>query len=245
MTTELDLAQLLFEAQTDGRHDVDATPYSSLDRDAAYRVQTRVLDMLGGTPGMLKTGLHSDGVGVVAPILRSRVGHSGSFELPSANVIGLELEVGLVLGSDLTSDTARADEIDIIEAIDHYFVGIEICGSRYRDRALAGQNGGLADNMSALGYAIDPTPRERGADIHGLDVELNFDGARIYAAPAKHGFGTVLASLVAYARDQHPTYPLKAGTIVTTGSLCGLVPITGTGRVTGQLGNHIVAFDIV
>ena len=38
MTTELDLAQQLFEAQQDGRQDVDAAPFSTLDRAAAYRI---------------------------------------------------------------------------------------------------------------------------------------------------------------------------------------------------------------
>jgi len=32
--------------------------------------------------------------------------------------------------------------------------------------------------------------------------------------------------------------------VVTTGSLCGLVPISGTGHVVGRLGNHAVSFDI-
>ena len=54
MTTELDLAQQLFEAQQDGRQDVDATPFSTLDRAAAYRIQARVLDMLGEKPALLK-----------------------------------------------------------------------------------------------------------------------------------------------------------------------------------------------
>src|SRR5690606_23615084 len=101
-----------------------------------------------------------DGRGAAAPIYASGFGHSG-FRLPSTNVIGLELEVGLVLGADLSVEAA-ADEIAAVDAIDHYFVGIEICGTRYADRAAAGYEGGLADNMAALGYVLDPTPRELG-----------------------------------------------------------------------------------
>ena len=243
MSTELDLAQQLFEAHKDGSRTVDAGPFSVLDRAAAYRVQTRVLDMLGDAPKMLKTAVHSDGAGVVAPILR--LDQSGSARLPASRLIGLEVEVGIVLARDITSEAATADEIDAIEAIDHYFVGVEVCGTRYKDRAIAGATGGLADNMSAFAYVMDPTPRDLGADIDGFDVTIEFAGKRIYNAPAKHGFGTVLASYLAYARNQHPAYPLKAGTIITTGSLCGLVPVSGTGHVAAGLGAHVIQFDIV
>jgi 2-keto-4-pentenoate hydratase len=242
MSTELDLAQQLFEANKDGSQSLDATPFSVLDRAAAYRVQTRVLDMLGDTPKMMKTAVHADGAGVVAPILR--LDQSGNARLPASRLIGLEVEVGIVLARDITSAEA-VDEIEAVEAIDHYFVGVEVCGTRYKDRALAGPTGGLADNMSAFAYVIDPVPRDLGADIDGFDVTIEFAGQRIYTAPAKHGFGTVLASYLAYARNQHPAYPLKAGTIITTGSLCGLVPVSGAGHVAAGLGAHIIQFDIV
>jgi 2-keto-4-pentenoate hydratase len=243
MPTEPEMIQQLAEAHQRGVHDVDASLFATLSRDAAYRIQAGVMSALRTTPAMLKTGVHSDGVGVVAPIFL--LGQSGAFRMSSANVIGLELEVGVVLGSDITPEAAGADEIGIVEAIDHYFVGVEICGSRFVDRALAGLNGGLSDNMSALAYCINPTRRDAGADVDGFDVMLSFAGAEIYRAPAKHGFGTVLASVIAYAKNQVPAYPLRAGTIITTGSLCGLVPIIGTGHVIGRLGNHTVEFDIV
>lgn len=245
MTNENDLAHRLAEAHRAGRHDLDAAPYAPLERDAAYRVQLATMSELGQTPALYKTLIAPDGLGTVAPIYQSGFGKSGSFKLSSPNITGLELEVGLVLANDLTAEAANRDEIDIVEAIDYYFVGIEVCGTRYVDRTIAGPNGGLADNASALGYVMDPTHRDPGADIENYDVELEFAGQKIWSAPAKHSFGTVLKSFIAYAKNQHPAYPLKAGTIVTTGSLCGLVPITGTGHVVGRLGSHTVEFDIV
>lgn len=244
MPTETDLAQQLIEAQRAGRHDVDAVPYAALDRAAALRIQSATMSALNETPALLKTIVTPDGLGTCAPIYRSRVGNSGAFQLSSPMITGLEVEVGLVLASDLTTDAANRDEIDIIEAISHYFVGIEVCGTRYADRSLAGVNGGLADNASAYGYVIDPAHRDAGAEIENYDVRLEFAGKEIWAAPAKHSFGTVLNSFIAYAKNQNPAFPLKAGTVVTTGSLCGLVPISGTGHVVGRLGNHTVSFDI-
>jgi len=245
MTLVDDLAHRLAEAHKSGRHDVDAKPYSELDRQSAYDVQFKVMRLLGQSPGLYKTAVAPDGAGAVAPIFASRFGQSGAFRLPSANVTGLELEVGLVLDRDLDVETARHDEIDIVEAIDYYFVGIEICGTRYVDRTIAGFNGGLADGMSSLGYVMNPLHRDLGAEIDGFDVTLEFAGNRIHAAPARHSFGTVLNSFIAYAKNQLPAYPLMAGTVVTTGSLCGLVPVSGAGHVRGTLGSYSVEFDIV
>ena len=244
MTDTADLARRLALAHRNGLHDVDPAPFASVTRDDAFAIQRAVQAELGVATGLIKTAIAPDGLGAAAPIYASGFGHNG-FQLPSTNVIGLELEVGLVLGSDLSVEAATADDVAAIDAIDHYFVGIEICGTRYADRAAAGYNGGLADNMAALGYVLDPTPRVLGAEVENFDVELNFAGQRIYFAPTKHSFGNVLASYIAYARNQQPHLPLKAGTVITTGSLCGLVPISGTGAVLGKLGNHTVSFDIV
>jgi 2-keto-4-pentenoate hydratase len=238
MTTEAELIRLLADADRAGIHTVDPTLYAELDHPAAYRIQTGVLAATGEHVGMLKTGIHGGTIGVVAPIFASRVGRAPDFRLPVANVLGLEVEVGLVLQRDVASSA------DLPAAIDHYFLGVEICGSRFTDRKLAGLNGPLADNMTALGYAVGPT-RPLEDEIDGLDIALEFAGNQIYAAPAKHGFGTVLASVSAYAENQQTAYPLRAGTIVTTGSMCGLVPTSGIGHVVARLGNEQLEFDIV
>lgn len=243
MTDEATLIQQLADAQRNGTHGVDAAPYAGLDQPAAYRVQTGVLEALGETAGLYKSAVAPDGSGVIAPIFTSRVGQSGAFQLSTANVLGLEVEVAVVLGKDIPA--GGLDQADLVEAIDHYIVGIEVVGSRFIDRAAAGFYGGLADGMASLGYVINPMHRDAGAELHNFDVELSFAGQQIHAAPAKHGFGTVLASLVAYSKAQVPQYPLKAGTIITTGSVCGLVPVSGPGHAVAQLGVHRVEFDLV
>ena len=236
--TEAEMIAALADGQRHGTHTVDGAPFAALDRASAYRVQSAVLTSSGGELGMLKTAVQSDGVGVAAPIYRANVGRSG-FRLPVANVLGLEVEVGLVLGKDVGPHT------DIASAVDHYFTGIEIVGSRFVDRKAAGVSGQLADNMSGLGYVIGTEPRPLKDRIEGLTVTLEFAGSQIYSAPAVHGFGSVLASVTAYARAQRPELPLKAGTIITTGSLCGLVLTSGTGHAVARLGDDLVEFDLV
>jgi 2-keto-4-pentenoate hydratase len=240
--TEAQLIDALVDAQRAGSNAVDSAPYAALDREAAYRVQVGVMNALGETAGMLKTAVHADGVGVVAPIYADKVGRAPCrLSLPTG--IGLEVEVGVVLGRDLPA-SATVGEDDVAAAVDHYFLGVEICGTRYPDRKAAGPMGGLADNMSGLGYVIGPR-RAVGADIAGCEVVLEFAGKVIHAAAVRHAFGTVLASLVAYARAQRPEFPLRSRTIVTTGSMCGLVPASGPGRVKATFGAEALEFDLV
>src|SRR3569833_2509086 len=236
--TEAEMIASLADGQRHGTHTTDAVPYASLDRATAYRIQSSVMTAVNANVGMLKTAIHADGVGVAAPIFAAAGGRDG-FRLPVANVLGLEVEVGVVLGKDVGPET------DVASAVDHYFTGIEVVGSRFADRGLAGANGQLADNMSALGYVIGTEPRALKGQIDGPTVTVEFAGKQIYCAPAKHGFGTVLASLAAYAKALLPGLALKAGTIVTTGSLCGLVLTSGTGHVEARLGDDRVEFDIV
>ena len=243
MTSEADLIRLFSDAQRSGARSLDVAALAGLDRAAAYRVQAGTQASLGEAVGMLKTAVHPDGVGVAAPIYASRVGRSPSFALPADRVVGLELEIGLVLGHTIANNP-EIDEAEIIPAIDHFFTGIELVGTRFADRKAASPAAGLADNMSAFGYVIGPR-YGRGTAIASLDVTLELAGRQIHAGAARHGFGTVLASLVAYARAQQPGMALTAGTVVTTGSLCGLVLTSGAGHVVGRLGGETVELDLV
>ncbi len=236
---EARLIERLVDSHRHGVHDVDANAYAGLDRAGAYRIQAGVAAALGQRVGMLKTAIQADGVGVAAPIYAGGVGNAPAFRLPRINVVGVEVEVGVVLKTDLPG---AATEAELRAAIDHYFLGVEICGTRYIDRKAGTPATGLADNMSSLGYAIGP-PRADDS-IAGLTIHIAFNGEEIYAAPAKHGFGTVLASVIAYSAHQQPGLPLRAGMIITTGSMCGLVPTDGPGHVTATLGDESLEFDI-
>jgi 2-keto-4-pentenoate hydratase len=237
--SEAELINALVAAHRAGTHPVDGALFAGLDRAAAYRIQDGVTAGLGASVGMLKTAILPDGTGAAGAIYAQHVGRAG-FRLPIANVLGLELEVGLLLGKDVPADATA-----IATYVDHYFTGIEIVGSRYADRSKAGPLGGMADNFASLGYVIGTEPRPLRDTLDGANAILEFAGRQIWSAPAKHSFGTVLASLAAYAKAQHAAYPLKAGTIITTGSLCGLVPTSGPGHVVGRLGDDRVEFDLV
>ena len=235
--SESELIAHLIEAQRAGARSIDQGEMVEIDRAAAYRIQAGVMHGLGERPGVIKTAVQSDGMGVAAPIYASHVGHAPRFSLSTSRIVGLEVEVGVVLSRDVASST------DLPGAIDHFFLGIEVCGTRLIDRKAATPSAGLADNMSAFGYVIGGR-RTSGDSISGLDVALKVDGRVIHDAPAKHGFGTVLASLMAYADRQVRHLPLHAGTVITTGSMCGLVPWSTPGAVVASLGAESVSFTL-
>src|SRR3569623_2715834 len=142
--TEAEMIASLANGQRHGTHTVDGAPFAALDRASAYRIQFGVMAAIGAKVGMLKTAIHGDGVGVAAPIYAANVGRTG-FRLRVANVLGLEVEVGVILSKDVGPET------DVASAIDHYFTGIEIVGTRIADREKAGANGQHADHLNGRG----------------------------------------------------------------------------------------------
>jgi 2-keto-4-pentenoate hydratase len=241
MSTEAELVQQLTEAQRSGTQPVDATALAGVDRAAVYRFQQSVMAALGEHAGMYKVWTNAEGDAAIAPIYASRIGDSGAVKVPSATVTGLEVEVGVVLSRDLP---AGSDRRAVDASLGRFFMGIEICGTRVADRSKASLEGGFADNMSAFGYAFDTRDWEHGAAADGKEIILTFKGAPIWAGPARHGFGGVLNAVYAYAALPRQPYPLTAGTILTTGSLCGLVPTKGPGRGVARMGGHTVEVEL-
>jgi 2-keto-4-pentenoate hydratase len=241
MTTESELIRQLADAQRAATPVVDASAAAGLERAAAYRVQTGFFAALGERAGMYKVWTDGKGDAALAPIPASRIVNSGG-RLPAAGMAGLEVEIAVELARDLP---AGADRATVDAAIGRYVMGIEVCASRYADRSAASFDVGLADSMSAYGYVIGAGDWQHGPDADGREIVLTVAGTQVWRGPAKHGFGGVLNAVYAYAALAAPPYPLRAGTLVTTGSLCGLVPATGPGKAVATLGGHSVDVELV
>lgn len=243
--SEAELVQLLVDAQrAGGKPVVDPETLAHLDLEAAYRVSLGQQEALGENVSLYKTAVRNDGSpGVASPIWASRVGNSGpDYVFPAGlEVKGLEFEVGVKLARDIeVSDDLDEDAVEA--AVDHYFLGIEVVGTRLAPTKTGEKPSpaqALADHNSALGYVFGGN-YARGRDVSGLTVSLEIDGKEIDRKPAVPGCGTVLASVVAYGKAQFPGFPLKAGTVITTGSLngCVLLPEGAKGLVVGRLGDE-------
>jgi 2-keto-4-pentenoate hydratase len=244
MTDEAWLARQLAEVLRAKKTGVDSAPYRDLDFSAALRVQALVQKMSGEDVVAAKVAVPVGYPAMGTPIPGSMVSTEGKAVVSARLVEGIEVEVAVVLGRDLTPAIAEQGEDAVVETIDRFIVGVELVGSRFSDRLSAGLMAELADNLSSAGYVTD-LQREwtHGTDLTNAEVEVTLNDKVLYSAPAKHVFGDVLRSLVAYARQPTASLPLRAGLIVTTGTLCGLINIPDSGRVVASLADHAINLD--
>ena len=242
MTIESDAVAQLAAAYRAGTRSVDQASLAGIDRATAYRIQADTMAAVGERAGAYKIAVAADGTGAIAPIYSAHVGNSGELKLEAARTLGLEVEIGMVLAKDLP---AGSDRSAVEAAIGRYFLGIEICGTRFVDRDGASFDAGLDDTMSGYGYAIGTVDWTRGTDIDGPEVILKRGTEVIHQATQKHSFGGILEALIAYAAMPEQPYKLTAGTVVTTGSLCGLVRNNAPGPVSAEFAGQTVTLELI
>lgn len=205
--------------------ELDALPV-----DQAPAVQLAVMQRLGEVAPASKVAINREGRAVIAPMFGSRFVESGS-ALPMAGATGLEVEIAVRLGRDL------APGMDLLSAIDGFFVGVELIGPRLANHRQAGLGAFLADNLVSNGYAINRSvPWSHGPDI-GFSVVVEVDGRKVHDAPALNPFGGVLVALGAYLQAPFDCHgALRAGHMITTGTLCGVIPISGPCEIHARIG---------
>lgn len=247
MTIVERFADVLATAHRTGRPARLDAELDALPVDDAPAVQIGLMQLLGETAPASKVAINKAGRAVAAPMFGSRFVESGA-TLALAGAIGIEVEVAVRLGRDLTPELAAQGESGLLSAIDSFLVGIELIGPHIANHREAGLGALLADNLISGGYVLNAEqPWRRGSDIADAIVTAAIDGAEIYRAPAANPFGGVLVALDAYARapfDRHGV--CRAGHIITTGTLCGLIPVAGPCHVLAGLGpNHRVELTLV
>jgi len=238
MTVVDRLADALAQAhRSSARIQLDAE-LDALPVDDAPAVQAAVMQRLGETAPGSKVAITKTGRAVVAPLIASRFVLSGA-TLPLHGTIGLEVEIAVLLRRDLTPDLAAEGPTALLTAIDAFYVGIELIGSRIFNHRDAGPGVLLADNLISNGYATNlAQPYPHGTDISDAIVTVQIDGMEVHRAPAVNPFGGVLVALEAYARSPFDTYnALRAGQIVTTGTLCGVIAVSGPCEIWAAIGD--------
>jgi 2-keto-4-pentenoate hydratase len=155
-----------------------------------------------------------------------------------AGVWGVEPEIAVRLGADLPRRIVQAySRDDILSAVDAVLVGIEIVASRIIDHKTAPFLLYLADNIGHAGYAVGAEKRNwHDLDLANLRVTLTINSEIVHDAVGGHPTGDPIKPLVDYANAQSDRLGgLRAGQIITTGSLCGLVAVEGPGEVSAAI----------
>lgn len=151
----------------------------------------------------------------------------------------VEIELALRLARDVPFRPAQPySRAELLGHCDKAFLGIEIVESR-----LANWFGKvafplwIADALGHGGYLIGPELDIKVLDdLAGLGCFISLNGVTLYDQPAVHGNGDPMAPFLAWAnRKAEFMGGLRAGQIVTTGSLCGGVLSPGKGEVVTKL----------
>lgn len=157
--------------------------------------------------------------------------------------IGAELRVEIELALRLARDVPFRPErpysrAELLGHCDKAFLGIEIVESR-----LANWFGNvafplwIADALGHGGYLLGPELDIAVLDdLTGLGCFVSLNGVTLYDQPAVHANGDPMTPFLAWAnRKADFMGGLRAGQLVTTGSLCGGVLSPGTGEIVTRL----------
>jgi 2-keto-4-pentenoate hydratase len=226
---ETPLAQRLLDAHKSGAEVVGAP--SPANVAAAMAEQRALATALGAGVDGWKVAIHPEAGPIAAPLL-SHLVRTSSASWPYADGILIEIEIAVRLARDLPpmAYTRHA----IIDAIGSVSVGVELVRSRLAPGAPFLSF--LADNLGNAGYVVGAATPWTDFDPATLRCSLAIDGNRIQDAPCVHPQNDILAPLVAYAaRPNDRLGGLKAGQIVTTGSLCGAIPLPRSGRLIAEI----------
>jgi 2-keto-4-pentenoate hydratase len=213
------------------------------DEATAYQVQADLGRKLGwfgdALPTHWKSGARTpEGPYTHAPLPPAGVLASGDdASLLPFNSRTIEGEFALRLGRAVTPEQAQdlrsADVAGLEALIDGLCVSIEIVDSRWIDPASAPALSKLADLQShgalVLGrwhpYARRDWSRQRCTVTIGDEAPRSFEGSLSVVSPL-----AVLAPWLRHATRHGDTVP--AGTVVTTGTWCGMLPAAAGQRVT-------------
>lgn len=193
------------------------------------QVQALVQRRLAKPVGGWKVAIGPQQLPVAAPLLDLL---PDSSEIRLFRNCTIEVELAVLLRKDLPKrETGSYQRADILESIENVVMGIEMIGGRFDSATSVPFLSFLADNLGNRAYVVGGTvPRTALSEVNGLDCHVTLGGQTLYQAPAAHPAGDPLLPLLAYANAQNDCLGgLKAGQVVTTGSLCGVLPVSGAG----------------
>jgi 2-keto-4-pentenoate hydratase len=191
----------------------------------AYEVQALVAAKLGAVKAW-KTGAPSpDAEPILAPIFADLV-HVSPARLPAAafHRLGIEAEIAYRLGRDLPKRHESYKRDEVVEAIAAILPAIEIVDSRLAACEALDPLWKLADNQINGGLVIGRAVENwRRVDPTTQPVALSVDGEVVRSGEGGNSAGDPLRLLVWMANNvaEH-CGGIRAGQIITTGSLTGL-----------------------
>jgi len=218
-------------------------PLASLEREGvvpenfetAMAVQRAFVKASGKSVTGWKLAIRPDGEAIGAPILDCyRVEDNNIASFPEAGTEGIEVEICFTLSSDIPArDKAPLTRGDLMRHIGEVHLGVELLRYRLVEKNQVPFPLFLADRLANHGFVIGPEINPgvlevfAGNETHLPQLSITEGSVQLFDATVKHPNGDPLAPLVAFANAAfNKGDMLKAGNIITTGSLCGAIPST-------------------
>ena len=245
----LPLARALIERRRNQRllpFNAELTPR---DINESMAIQGVVAHAVGASVAGWKVGYTPDMIPVAAPLYAQVMHQSGArLRIGPSGESGIEVELALRLRHDLPPRPgAPYNRNDILNATQAILAGVEIVESRFPREPRPSFLALLADNISNGAYVCGSDVKVDSAlDLGSLRVLLAVDGRLIHEGVGGHASGDPLAPVIDYANRPCDVFGgLKAGQIVTTGSLSGCPFIQGACRIEASIdGLGKVALEI-
>ena len=228
LTTDLEIADALIAARSGGEQ-VDAERCAIADFEQAYRIQALVLQRCeagsDASPHCWKSGGASRQTELTHALLPS----AGIWVSPAQaggwpfRIRGVEAEIALRLGRTVDATlAAQLSEHDSAQLIDAMTVSIEMVDSRWRQGVEVSPAHKLADHQLHGALILGAWQPYQARDWSRQSGEVRIGSQRI-AFSGSHPLQDPAWLLPCWLRHatQHNRV-LPAGTVVTTGSWCGM-----------------------
>jgi 2-keto-4-pentenoate hydratase len=210
-------------------------PGSFLD---GLAIQADIAKTLGHAQAGWKVAIAEDGTPVAGLMPGPWLAPGDVYDGAIGAELRVEIEIALRLAKDVPMRPNQPySRAELLGHCDKAYLGIEIVESR-----LANWQGvpfalWLADALGHGGYYLGQELDMKVLDdLTGLGCFIALNGVTIYDQPAVHGNGDPMAPFLAWAnRKDELMGGLRAGQIVTTGSLCGGVLSPGKGEIVTKL----------
>lgn len=210
-------------------------PGSFLD---GLAIQADIAKTLGHAEAGWKVAIAEDGTPVAGLMPGPWLAPGDVYDGAIGAELRVEIEIALRLATDVPMRPNQPySRAELLAHCDKAYLGIEIVESR-----LANWQGvpfalWLADALGHGGYYLGQELDMKVLDeVAGLTCFISLNGVTIYDQPAVHANGDPVAPFLAWAnRKDELMGGLRAGQIVTTGSLCGGVLSPGKGEIVTKL----------
>lgn len=239
-------AQSLWKARLDNDKltaEFEGAPFSETD---AYAIQNAMIALSGRDLCGWKLGATNAALQAVLDIERPFLGPLlDGFIVPSGSEVTvrdgdlLETEIAVKLGADLPSKAERYSAEEVRAATAAIVPCFEIAGARFSGPLAGAGFRVIADGGINVAAVMGDDIRDFDTyDLADIAISMSLDGKQVQQAHSSALYWDSVFEAVSWALAQPSTHDrgLRAGDLILTGTLTGVIPLDGVGKATATLG---------